>query len=63
MFWEGQENEQCQKRVKPLFDTSSNDRVTKSFNSRVTKCDDSYSNPFELKISLVIFELQFGHVV
>jgi hypothetical protein len=63
MFWEGRENEQCQKHVKPLFNTSSNEQVTKSFNSRVAKCDDLYPYPFEFKISLVIFELQFGHVV
>jgi hypothetical protein len=63
MFGEGQENEQCQKHVKPLFDTSSNEWVTKSFNSRVATCDDSYPNLFELKVSLVIFELQFGHVI
>jgi len=55
MFWEGWENEQCQKHVKPLFNTSSNEQVTKSFNSEVAKCDDSYPYPFEFKISLVIF--------
>jgi len=49
MFWEGQENEQCQKCVKPLFDTSLNERVTKSFNSRVAKCNESYPNPFDLR--------------
>jgi hypothetical protein len=37
--------------------------VTKSFNSRVAKCDDSYLDLFELKIFQIIFKLQFDYVV
>jgi hypothetical protein len=42
---------------------SSNELGTTSFNSRVAKYDDSYSNPFELKISQIISKLQSDYVV
>lgn len=42
---------------------SSNELVTKSFNSRVAKNDDSYSDPFELKIFQIISKLQFDYVI
>jgi len=59
----GCESERCQKCVKPLLDMSSNEEITKSFDSRVAKCDDSYSNYFELKISQIISKLQSDYVV
>lgn len=60
---QGWESERCQKCLEPLLDPSSNEQVTKSFNYGVAKCDDSYSNPFELKISQIISKLQSNYVV